>query len=50
MSAEVEGAVREGNAARLATPADVDAIFHIRTSVQENHLSLDQLAEMGITH
>ncbi|MCQ2995352.1 GNAT family N-acetyltransferase [Pseudomonas syringae] len=34
---------------RLANPADINAIFDIRTSVQENHLSHDQLAEMGIT-
>lgn len=34
---------------RLARLADVDAIFKIRTSVQENHLSEDQLADMGIT-
>ena len=34
---------------RLASPADIDAIFDIRTSVHENHLSLVQLAEMGIT-
>ncbi|WP_095153817.1 GNAT family N-acetyltransferase [Pseudomonas sp. Irchel 3E13] len=34
---------------RLADLSDIDAIFNIRTSVQENHLSHDQLAEMGIT-
>lgn len=34
---------------RLANLADIDAIFDIRTSVHENHLSLDQLAEIGIT-
>lgn len=34
---------------RLAGQADIKAIFDIRTSVQENHLSHDQLAEMGIT-
>ena len=34
---------------RLAAQADINAIFDIRTSVQENHLSHDQLAEMGIT-
>lgn len=34
---------------RLANLADIDAIFDIRTSVHENHLSLVQLAEMGIT-
>lgn len=34
---------------RPANTADVDAIFHIRTSVKENHLSRDQMADMGIT-
>jgi GNAT superfamily N-acetyltransferase len=34
---------------RLANPTDITAIFDIRTSVQENHLSHDQLAEVGIT-
>lgn len=34
---------------RLANHADIEAIFDIRTRVQENHLSRDQLAEMGIT-
>lgn len=34
---------------RLANHADIDAIFHIRTSVRENHLSHAQLTEMGIT-
>jgi len=34
---------------RLANQADINAIFDIRTSVQENHLSRDQLAGMGIT-
>lgn len=27
----------------------MDAVFHIRTSVRENHLSLEQMATMGIT-
>ena len=34
---------------RPATEADVEAVFHIRTSVRENHLSLEQMAAMGIT-
>lgn len=34
---------------RIATPADINTIFDIRTSVKENHLSHDQLTEMGIT-
>jgi len=31
---------------RLAKLADIDAIFKIRTSVRENHLSQDQLTEI----
>lgn len=34
---------------RPATEADVEAVFHIRTSVKENHLSLEQMTAMGIT-
>jgi len=34
---------------RSATPADVDAIFEVRTSVTENLLTRAQLTEMGIT-
>lgn len=34
---------------REARKADIGEIFAIRTSVAENHLSLKQLAEMGIT-
>lgn len=34
---------------RVATVSDVPAIFSIRTSVVQNHLSMEQLAEMGIT-
>lgn len=34
---------------RLADQLDIKAIFDIRTSVKENHLSHDQLVEMGIT-
>lgn len=33
---------------RLANSADIDAIFHIRISVRENHLSREQLTQMGI--
>ena len=36
-------------AIRLAEQADIPAIFAIRTSVRENHLSCEQLTEMGIT-
>lgn len=34
---------------REAKETDIGEIFAIRTSVAENHLSLAQLAEMGIT-
>ena len=34
---------------RRATTADVPALFAIRTSVRENHLSIEQLAERGVT-
>ncbi|MGQ7242209.1 GNAT family N-acetyltransferase [Salinicola sp. V024] len=34
---------------REARKADIGEIFAIRTSVAKNHLSLEQLAEMGIT-
>lgn len=33
---------------RLASPADTNAIFDIRTSVQENHLSHEQLARWAL--
>ena len=34
---------------RPATIADISDIFAIRTSVSENHLSLEQLRDLGIT-
>ena len=34
---------------RLAEPADVAALFYVRTSVRENHISRERLAELGIT-
>jgi len=34
---------------RDAAEADIPAIFEVRTSVRENHLSVAQMAEMGIT-
>lgn len=34
---------------RLATPEDHPGIQHVRTSVKENHLSVEQMAAMGIT-
>lgn len=34
---------------RKARAEDVEAIFDIRTSVVQNHLSREQLSEMGIT-
>lgn len=34
---------------RIATPDDVQGMFEVRTSVRENHLSLAELAALGIT-
>ena len=34
---------------REATKNDINAIFHVRTSVRENKLTLQQLQELGIT-
>ncbi|AIR03223.1 GCN5 family acetyltransferase [Cedecea neteri] len=34
---------------RDAVLADIETIFTIRTSVKENHLSREEMAEMGIT-
>ncbi len=34
---------------RKATPEDVEAIFDVRCSVKENHLSRAELAELNIT-
>jgi len=34
---------------RRATAADVDTLFDIRTSVRQNYLSREQMAELGIT-
>lgn len=34
---------------RVATQDDVDTLFAIRTSVQQNHLSREQMADLGIT-
>ncbi|MFE4588728.1 GNAT family N-acetyltransferase [Streptomyces laurentii] len=39
----------KGLAVRIAGEADIDAVFDIRTSVRENHLSHEQLTELGIT-
>ena len=35
--------------ARQADPADVPAIFRVRTSVVENHMTEEELAAIGIT-
>lgn len=35
---------------RIATEADVLALFDIRTSVRENHMTLEELAAVGVTH
>ncbi|WP_157830583.1 GNAT family N-acetyltransferase [Aeromonas sobria] len=34
---------------RIATPDDVNGMFEVRTSVRENHMSLSELAALGIT-
>ena len=34
---------------RNAAEADIPAIFEVRTNVRENHLSVEQMAELGIT-
>jgi ribosomal protein S18 acetylase RimI-like enzyme len=34
---------------RDAAEDDIPAIFEVRTSVRENHLSIEQMADMGIT-
>jgi GNAT superfamily N-acetyltransferase len=34
---------------RIATLADIPALFEVRTSVRDNHLSLTELAALGIT-
>ena len=34
---------------RTATPDDVDTLCAIRTAVVQNHLSLEQMADLGIT-
>lgn len=34
---------------RAALLSDIPAIFRVRTSVRENHLSIEQLSQMGIT-
>ena len=34
---------------RDAAQADIPAIFEVRTSVRENHLSVEQMAKLGIT-
>lgn len=34
---------------RRALPADIPALFKVRTSVRENHLSMEALAQLNIT-
>lgn len=34
---------------RLALPSDIEGIFDVRTSVKENHLSREEMEQMGIT-
>jgi len=38
-----------GTVIRVATPDDIESIFDIRTAVVQNHLSREQMAELGIT-
>jgi ribosomal protein S18 acetylase RimI-like enzyme len=35
---------------RSAIPDDVTDLFRVRTSVRENHLSEEELSDLGITH
>lgn len=35
---------------RDAAEKDIPGIFEVRTSVRENHLSTEQMAEIGVTH
>ncbi|VBA57508.1 Mycothiol acetyltransferase [Mycobacterium attenuatum] len=39
----------KGLVVRTAEATDIDAVFEIRTSVTDNHLSYQQLTELGIT-
>lgn len=39
----------DGVEPRLATAADIPALFSVRTSVRENHLDVATLAERGVT-
>ena len=34
---------------RLALSTDIEGIFEVRTSVKENHLSREEMEQMGIT-
>ena len=34
---------------RLALPSDIEGIFDVRISVKENHLSREEMEQMGIT-
>ena len=35
---------------RVGTPADLPQMTHVRTSVIENHMSIEQMAARGINH
>ena len=41
--------LRSNHNHQASNTADIDDIFTVRTSVRENHLSLEQLRHMGIT-
>ena len=43
------GIVNAPGCIRPATAADIPALFAVRTSVRENHLDLEQLADRGVT-
>ena len=34
---------------RAGSPSDIDQIVQVRTAVRENHLSVEQMAQIGIT-
>ena len=49
MTADRPAAPDRASTLRVATAADIPAMFDVRTSVRENHLDLDGLAERGVT-
>jgi GNAT superfamily N-acetyltransferase len=49
MTAAIRGNCQRPMNIRPAQPADIKTLFDIRTSVVENHQSLEEIAELGIT-